>query len=332
MSPGRARPVRRATSESRAPWMGGSGHCNEIAQEDVGVEEVEVERVQEVQKVKKVEEVTKKKREEQGFSDGMDFFNSMDFEDDELLAEAEGGDVRRSSVRFDLTQNYDTMDASDGSDAMEESDPEDGSDSDAESDEDMSTDEECTDEEDEEEMLCEEEEDEGDWVPSRANIMEELADLQEEEVEVADVHAGRGGKLYVDCVSRQGKRKKVNKMVAANSDHGLNLAFARDVMKEEDCMRVKEADESDDITMSRDLAALSLIKQAKMSRSQYLTCKYWLEDRAQLGEDNSSLPSWGRVTGERKKALPENWPAEGEATAVEARIGLQHLLDATVRR
>jgi hypothetical protein len=70
----------------------------------------------------------------------------------------------------------------------------------------------------------------------------------------------------------------------------------------------------------------------KYSVVKYLGVKYWLEARALQGEDNTSLPSWERIREEQSKAVPKGWPAEGEAVAGEAKIGLQVLINHTVTR
>ena len=168
-----------------------------------------------------------------------------------------------------------------------------------------------------------------DWWPQVGQEDEEEESSEEEDI---IENAGRRGKLYNDCKSSQGKRLKLLKIKAENSDPGLNLAFARDIIKEKVERESKELKDGDPIVMSRELAALSLIKQARLSRGQYKSISFWLTSRAVLGEENTSLPSWHRIREERKKAVPAKWPAEGECTAKEARIGLQPLLDSTVKR
>ena len=147
-----------------------------------------------------------------------------------------------------------------------------------------------------------------------------------------DVRGGGRGKPYSKC-KRRGKEKKVKKMLEKNTDHDLNLAFAKRVLAEEEERKDNIQREVGDISGDRNMASLVLIKIANFSRDQYLNLKYWLESRALLGEENSSLPSWGIVTGDvRDDALPEGWPAEGDVTETEAKVGLQALLDHSVQR
>ena len=330
-SPSRTRPARRASSESRAPWLTAVRQEGVEEKFDKGMEKCskEVQKVLEEQEELQAELATLAsvvQEEVQVFSDDDSVSVTL-----ELQAEGEEEKKGRvSGVRFDLNQNVGCLESEDsGSDFDDGSDIENESDGE-ESCEDTSTEEE-TDGECEERMSDTDSSEDDDWSPPEADLEVLQEDIRaEEEIVIRGVRAGCRGKLYAECETRQGKWGKVKKMKAANDDHDLNVAFAKDVLKDEKKPMVEE--ECDEISMSRVLAALSLVKTLKLSRSQYLNLKYWLESRAQLGEDNFSLPSWNQVTTERKKALPEKWPAEGEATATEARIGLQELIDTTTKR
>ena len=56
--------------------------------------------------------------------------------------------------------------------------------------------------------------------------------------------------------------------------------------------------EGGDLRNSRELAILVMIKDANLSMGQYNIVRFVLEDRALLGESNSTLPSWGKLTEE----------------------------------
>ena len=171
-----------------------------------------------------------------------------------------------------------------------------------------------------------------DWSPEPVDLAQLVKDKQAKLVVGNNIHCGRRGKLYAECCSQKGKNNKVERMLLDNTDHGLNLAFAKRVLKDENDRQAREEEVKCEIVGSRLIAALSLIKNSKLSRDQYLGIKYWLEARAQQGEDNVSLPSWERIREEQGKAVPKGWPAEGEAVAGEAKIGLQALIDHTVTR
>ena len=64
--------------------------------------------------------------------------------------------------------------------------------------------------------------------------------------------------------------------------------------EEEGVWRVEEGD----LRSSRELAFLVMIKDANLSMGQYKIVRFVLEDRALLGESNSTLPSWERLTEE----------------------------------
>ena len=171
-----------------------------------------------------------------------------------------------------------------------------------------------------------------DWSPEPVDLAQLVKDRQAKLLVRNNINCGRRGKLYAECCSQKGKNNKVERMLLDNTDHGLNLAFAKRVLRDENDRQAREEEVKCEIVGSRLVAALSLIKNSKLSRDQYLGIKYWLEARAQQGEDNISLPSWERIREEQGKAVPKGWPAEGEAVAGEAKIGLQALIDHTVTR